>query len=220
MQNHLNFIKVFVACITLTGCTECKSNWVYPKIKYSFLQSVSLNPNQKSYKKLDTIKIEILIPNKILFDTLSKMAVKTDSISLPLRLPVFNLNTAQPPPLNGYFDLVDSDGQRQVIDTFYSYINNGINFSTTVDCSLNADYLLKFGIVLKDTGVYMMSVSGGHVLPCTFTNSPQYYYSQVDYFFNLSDFNEDIYNSIPQSTRKEGRVDFGTKQQFVFHVSE
>src|ERR1700759_3778772 len=145
MTTYSNYVKIFFVCIFLNGCTECR-NWVYPEIKYYFLQSVSLSPYQKSYRRLDTIKIEIDIPNKLLFDTLSKSQVQTDSISLPIHLLVTGLNIGQPPAQDGYFDFVDSIGQRLIVDTLYSYINHGVNFSSSINCSQNADYLFKVGM--------------------------------------------------------------------------
>lgn len=218
MHNYSNFFKILIVCISLNGCTECRKDSFYPKIKYYFLQSVNLSPNQKTYNRLDTIKIEIVVSNKILFDTLSKTGVQTDSISLPLSFPIYNLNNIQPGARDGYFDVVDSNGQRLVVDTVYSYVNHGINFSTSVNCTNNADYRFKIGIVLKDTGTYVMSLSGGSVNACMFTNNPPGYFSYIDYFFNLTDFNEDIFNSVPQYLRREGGFDAGTKRQFAFRV--
>lgn len=220
MTTYSNCIKIFFVCIFLNGCTECKNNWVYPKMGHYFLQSVSLTPNQKTYKKLDTIKIEIVVSNKLLFDTISKTEVKIDSIYLPLSFPIYNLNNSQPFAADGYFDFVDSNGQRLLVDTLYSYINHGINFSTSINCTQNEDYLFKIGIVVKDTGVYIMGLSGGSAYPCLYTNNPQTFYSYIDYYFNLSDFNEDIFNSVPQNLRREGSFDVGSKRQFAFRVIE
>ena len=217
-SGYSNFVKILFVCICLNGCTECRKNWFYPEIKYYFLQSVSLKPNQKTYKRLDTIKIEITVPNKLLFDTLSKSQVQTDSISLPIGLLVANLNNGQPPAQDGYFDFVDSSGQRLIVDTLYSYINHGVNFSTSINCSQSADYLFKVGIILKDTGVYIMSLSGGSVNPCLFTNNSRKFHSYIDYFFNLSDLNQDVFNSVPQNLRRELSLDIGTKRQFAFRV--
>jgi hypothetical protein len=74
--------------------------------------------------------------------------------------------------------------------------------------------------VLKDTGVYLMSLSGGSVHPCVFTNNPQEFYSYIYYFFNLSDLNLDVFNSVPQNLRREGGLDITSKHQFAFRVIE
>ena len=220
MPYNSSYLKIFIVCIFLNGCTECKTNWVYPKIKYYFKQSVILSPNQKTYKRFDTIQFEILVPGKMLFDTISKTNVQTDSISLPFTIQVNNLNVGQPAAKDGYFDFVDSNGQKLLVDTMYSYINHGLTFNTGTDCANSATYLLKIGMVLKDTGVYIMSFGGGSVNPCLFTNNPVDSFSYIDYFLNLTEFNEDVFNSIPKNLRREGGYDFGTKKLFTFRVTE
>ncbi len=213
-------LKIFFVCIFLSGCTECKTNGFYPNIKYFFLQNVSLSPNQKTYKKFDTIKFEIFVQGKRLFDTISKTEVGTDSISLPLSIYVYNLNTGQPAAKDGYFNFVDSNGQKLLVDTMNSYISHGFTFSTTTVCTNSPDYTLKIGMVVKDTGVYTLNVGGASVNPCLFTNSPPSSYSYIDYYLNLTEFNEDVFNSVPQNLRREGGYDFGTKKLFVFRVTE
>ncbi len=130
------------------------------------------------------------------------------------------MNNGQPFPTDGYFDFVDSNGQRLLIDTMYIYISHGINYSTTINCSQYADYLMKIRILLKDTGVYIMGLGGGSVSACVFSNRPQNFFSYIDYNFNLTDFNADIYTSVPPNLRREGGVDFSNKQFFVFDVTE
>ncbi len=160
------------------------------------------------------------MPGKMLFDTISKTNVQTDSVSLPFSIYVNNLNTAQPAAKDGYFDFVDSNGQKLLFDTMSSYIIRGITYHTATDCSNNADYLIKIGMVLKDTGVYTMSVGGASVNPCFFTNNPVDSISYIEYLFNLTEFNEDVFNSVPQNLRREGGYDFGTKKLFTFRVTE
>src|SRR5450755_589263 len=102
MTNFSSCFKIFMVCIFLTSCTECTKNWVHPDIKYYFLQGVNINPVQKIYKRLDTIRIEITVPGKYLFDTLSKTRIQTDSISLPVSLIISNINNGQPGTTDGY----------------------------------------------------------------------------------------------------------------------
>jgi hypothetical protein len=201
-------------------CQPCTKEVQLPAgSKHNFIQPVNVYPYNKYYKVGDTIWLEVKTGDKTLYDTIQQKRILADSLAL-----IFSVQVSQrylsPPSTNILFcHFTDTFNLHAVFNN--NGYNQGLNFY--FGCNTDTVFSFKFGIILIHAGIFSFDLSSNNISPCfpDFPNSLRF--STINYIFNLSDCNKDIYLSIPVASRGESSPGYTTslidqKQVFVFQV--
>jgi hypothetical protein len=93
---------------------------------------------------------------------------------------------------------------------------NGVRaggFFEPFGCTGANGYDFKVAVVLKQRGIYSLSLDGApsDAISCS-NRISGFPYSTIEYYFNLPDCNKDVYLSIPEYQRREARGTKGTRE--------
>jgi len=215
MSPAIKLILCIILSVILMS-TECRKDLII-EYKYKFLEKVDLYPVQKSYHVGDTLWLQYSNPNHQFYDQVTNQKIFSDTIAL-IFASAFNSRYEAPVnPIDSLFSLKIENAL--AIGNVYDY-GQGVLIATTCPASYN----FRIGIVPKHTGIYSIDMP---VIPetlgsCTnnMVSSP---FSTIEYRFNLTDCNKDVYLSIPPASRGESIKGYtekaiDNKQVFVFKV--
>ncbi len=192
---------------------QCGKEYIEPP-KQRFLEKVSLAPAQKVYNVNDTIWIRYITSNKTFLDTISGQRLPTNTIKFSfgaVLLPKYNtpLN-----PTDGFCKFILPNN----VTAQYTTSQSGTSTYFNVDCDNASAYNIQVGVVLKYQGIYVLNLPDGITLQgCTNQTNP-YPSASVQFIYDLSDCNKDVYLSIPTTSRQEFPVGF-TEAQIDFKVA-
>jgi hypothetical protein len=192
------YLPITILCVALL-CMGFQCDSDEPEIQFNFREKINLFPAQKSYRVGDTIWLSYTNPNKQLFDNRTSSLIAADTLSVQFQV-MFNCRYNTPVnPADGFCDFVTANG----LNAGRYLSNSGTGFFDTFGCNSSNHYEFTIGIVPKQKGIYSLDLSDPRsVLPCSGRISvfPR---SNIEYRFNLSDGNKDIYLTIPSNARGE-----------------
>jgi len=209
-----------ILCIILSVIvmsTECRKDLII-EYKYKFLEKVDLYPFQKSYRVGDTLWLQYSNPNHQFYDQVTNQKIFSDTISLVFASAFNSRYEAPVNPVDSFFSLKIENAS--TMDNHVENYGQGLLIATTCPASYN----FRIGIVPKHTGIY--SIDMGNIPEtlgsCTnnMVSSP---FSTIEYRFNLTDCNKDVYLSIPAASRGESLKGYtekaiDNKQVFMLKV--
>ena len=198
MTRQTSSILLLIILMTILMGVQCREDYIEPP-KQRFLETVDLTPAQKVYSVNDTIWLKYFTSSKTFLDTISGQRLPTNTIKFGFGASLSpKYNTPINPP-GGFCNFILPN------NTTSQYVTSQSGTSTyfSVDCDNASAYNIQLGVVLKYKGIYVLNLPGGISLePCTSQTNP-YPSARVQFTYNLSDCNKDIYLSIPDSARKE-----------------
>ncbi|MEJ7821733.1 MAG: hypothetical protein WKF85_05385 [Chitinophagaceae bacterium] len=168
--------------------------------KYNFVEKINLFPTSKSYKVGDTIWLQYLNPNKLLFDNRTSNHIAADTVSLDFQISFNSRYNAPVNPSGGFCDYVSSNGVN--VGRYLGDLGTGFLF--TFGCNSNNNYNFIVGVVPKHRGIYSLDLLGTprNVSACS-NRSSGFPLSTIEYRFNVADGNKDVYLTIPPHSRGE-----------------
>ena len=193
-------------------CGKDHNNILPPR--QAFLETVNLTPAQKVYNINDTIWLKYITTSKTFFDTISRQRLPTNAIKFvfgAILLPKYNTIVN---PTDGYCKFILPN------NVIGQYITSQSGSSTffTVDCDNATSYNILVGVVLKYQGIYVLDLPDRITLEACANQTNPYPSASVQFIYNLSDCNKDVYLSIPATARQEFPVGF-TEGQINFKVA-
>jgi hypothetical protein len=161
-----------------------------PDYQYYFKQPVDISPYKLNYNKGDTVWMQVHIPGKKLYDTLSKKTIFYDSASITANINV-QLVYKNPYIVNGarLANFVYTPNISASESVNQNFTSSSIQFG----CSQATDYDLRVGVIFTETGVFTLSLNGS-VEKCM--NNPYIFYPLI-YYFNVADGHVDYYKQLP-----------------------
>ncbi len=198
--------------------TQCDKEDI--EYKYNFIEKINLFPIQKSYKVRDTIWLQYINPGKRLFDNRTSQNIAADTLSVQFRIS-FNsrYNTLVNPP-GGFCDYITSNG----INVGRNLGDYGTGFSLQFGCNASNSYDFTIGVVPRQKGIYSLDLLGvsENVSGCS-NRISRFPSSTIEYRFNVTYGNKDVYLAIPPYARgespkgyTEGKID--SKQVYMVKV--
>jgi hypothetical protein len=183
------FIGLFLVALT-TVFTQCPKDYYPPSPQFSFKQSVDIAPYALNYSVGDTVWVQLYVPGKSLFDTISNKYVLYDSANFSTDVRVQLL----------FNDPFIANGARLVsfvytpgISAYESFNQSVTDAQVSFGCNQATDYNLLVGIVFQQKGVFGVSLSGS-VQKCFSTT---YSYKPLNFYFNVPDGHFDYYSQLP-----------------------
>lgn len=218
MRNSL-YLPVSMFCVSLLcigfQCTEDPIEY-----KYNFVEKINLFPTAKSYKVGDTIWLEYVNINKLLFDNRTSKYIAADTVSIEFQISFNSRYNAPVNPAGGFCDYVTTNGLN-----VGRYLGDfGTGFLFTFGCNNTNNYNFTLGVIPKHKGIYSLDLLGipRNVGACSNRGSG-FPLSTIEYRFNVVDGNKDIFLSIPPNSRgettggyTEGKID--NKQVYIIKV--
>jgi len=171
-----------------TTAMQCYRNYPQNDIKgqYGFKEGADILPYQVNYSVGDTIWINLNIPGKRIFDTISGSRVFYDSVNFNSIVQV-DLLYKNPFTVNGALaDFIFPLGVSAYTNTGGSQTFSQVSFG----CAPSADYQLLLGIVLKQQGILGISFFNTSLKKC-FLNA--YDHNSFSLSFNVNDPHKNLY---------------------------
>ena len=199
MRKSLYFPVTTLFAALLCMGFQCEKE--YPiEYKYNFVEKINLFPTSKSYKVGDTIWLQYLNPNKILFDDRTSNHIAADTVSVDFQVAFSSRYNTPVNPSGGFCDYVSTNGVN--VGRFLG--EYGTVFLFKFGCNSNNSYNFTLGVVPKQKGIYSLDLLGvpRNVSGCT-NRIIGFPLSTIEYRFNVADGNKDIYLSIPPQSRGE-----------------
>jgi len=207
---------LFVALLCMG--TQCHKEEI--EYKYNFIEKIDLSPTQKGYKIGDTIWIRYSNPDKRLFDNKSGNYIAADTVSVGFQVSFNSRYNAPVSPSGGFCDYVTANG----VNVGRYLGDYGTGLSTTFGCNSNGGLLLTVGIVPKQKGIYSLDLlSAPESVTACANRSSGFPISTIEYRFNVTDGNKDVYLSIPPISRGESEKGYteskiDSKQVYIVNV--
>ena len=213
-MNRILSIPFILIALTLLMGTQCNKFEDIELAKQGFAEKINLSPEQKTYSISDTVWLSFQTASKTLFDTISNQRLSSNSIKFLFEttlLAKYDYPTISSGSFCDYVLLTN------ITPTTYNS-NNSSSISFEVGCDNASHYDIKFGIVLKYKGYYVLDMSlAPKVQACSGQTNP-YPSSYIRFTYNVNDTNKDIYLSIPPSARNE-YPDGATERQLEFKTA-
>jgi hypothetical protein len=153
---HLSLVCISFCCMS-TQCRKEVQNETY----YQFQDKVDLSPAKKSYQIGDTIWVAYNKQDKNFLDQISKSEIHIDTASITILVsmqsPDFNYSNTPPGGICGIVSI--SDGQMQPVTDSIPVI------IAYFGCNLDNNFNFKIGYILKQKGVFEISLEGVCKLP-------------------------------------------------------
>lgn len=191
MKRICHIFLYFSAFLSLA--VKCDDNDPEPSYQPQFLEEVSIKPFKKEYKVGDTIWLETLIPDKYLFNSITKQDTLVDNIDIPLSVYFFSRH-----PRPGFGVPADENDFR-VINEQNLNVKKGQGAILTYYGCNKTDFKIKLGIILGNKGVFTIGLNEGVVKPCD-GSFPEKKIS-ISYRFDVTEGNKAIYLAIPESSK-------------------
>ena len=197
-------LRIFIALIFLglfvvTTSMQCYRNYPQNDIKgqYGFKEGADILPYQVNYNVGDTIWINLNIPGKRIFDTISGLRIFYDSVNFNSIVQV-DLLYKNPFTVNGALsDFIFPLGVSAYTSTGGFQTFSQISFG----CAPSANYQLLVGIVLKQQGILGISFYNSNLKKC-FSNS--FEPNSFSLSFNVNDSHKNLY--LQQSMTNIGKT--------------
>lgn len=224
MKMNLKIPIILLLSSLLFMAFQCDMEGPVIEYQYNFVENIDLYPANKNYKVGDTIWIEYNNSDKKLFDAKSKQQIAIDSVFLGFTLGFDATYYAPVNPTGGFYDYVVKNADNVGLVSNPSSSILGFTFG----CNGGNSQQFKIGLKLKHKGIYILRIHDNGVGPQNIvagcpnraTVLPQSY---IDYKFNITDENKDIYLSIPPHSRGESTKGYteskiDAKQAFIVKV--
>jgi len=220
MRKRLNKLPAILLIIPLFMNLLCTKPPFRIRYKYNFAEKIDLFPAQKVYHIGDTVWVQYVNTDNKFLDTKTNERIQGDSLSIGFRLTLNALyNTAVNPP-GSFCDFVPPAGviAGRWPGQFYT------TTSIDVGCETSNSYNFKLGIVLKQKGIFSVEMFRDlFVHECGY-RSKEFPESNIEFAFNLTDGNKDIFLGIPLASRggdsgsKEIEKEIDDRMAFVLSV--
>lgn len=186
----LYFILTFI--ITGFQCYRGIDN-NYGRGQYAFKENTQITPYRVDYNAGDTLWLDLTIPGKRIFDTISGSRVFYDSVNFNCTVQV-DLLYNNPFVVNGPLaDFIFPFGVSAFTYTGGSQTHAQISFG----CAPSTDYQLQVGVILKQKGVLGISFYNSYLRKC-FSNS--YEPNSLTLSFNVNDTHKNLYLQQPMNS--------------------
>ena len=185
-------LLLFLVITTLSSSFQCNKDYPQnnPVSKYAFKESVSIFPYQLNYNIGDTIWIDLNIPRKMIFDSISGTRIIYDSLNF-FSIAQVDLLYKNPFIANGPLaDFIYPQGVSAYSSTGGPQTFTQISFV----CAPSSDYHLLLGIILKQKGVFGISFYNSYLRKC-FSNSTDP--NKLTLAFNVTDTHKSYYLQQP-----------------------
>jgi hypothetical protein len=188
MQNslYIPIASLFIALLCMG--TQCEKGVI--EYKYNFIEKVNLFPAQKNYKVGDTIWLQYINVGKRLYDSRTNQNILANTVSVPFQIFFTARYNAPVNPSGGFCDYITSAG----VNVGRYLGDYGTGFLLNSGCSGTNSYDFTIGVVPKQKGIYSLdllsaprSVNG---CPNRLSSFPL---STIEYRFNITDGNKDVY---------------------------
>jgi hypothetical protein len=207
MLKQINSILLLSFLMTILMGLQCDKEYVAPP-KQNFLEKVSLIPAQKVYNVNDTIWLRYITSNKTFLDQISRQRLPTNTIQFGFGAILLPKYSTPLNPTDGFCSFILPNN----VTAKYVTSQSGTSTYFSIDCDNAAAYNIQLGVVLKYTGIYVLNLPDGITLEACSNETNPYTTARVQFIYNSSDCNKDIYLSIPDSARQEFPVGFTAAQ--------
>ncbi len=217
------FIKIvffLIASLTIMSLRCNKEIYFKEAIPvHDFVQKISLAPYAKVYHVGDTIRLEVNTISKTLYDNKSGLQVLADSFLYNAGFNVTEIFPLSSHPEN-YCNIVIAPRYNPNLNNYATGFS--AHFSYGCDTS-NSGFKFSTAIVLKAQGYFgIQLVPKFTLLKCLYLSDTSKQVSQVNYSFDLTDCNKDVFdeaNSHLAGNYYETFIDnVVNKQMFVCRV--
>lgn len=208
-----NSFFIQISCLLLAQMfmgTTCHKD--VEDYKYKFVEKINLFPANKSYKIGDTIWIQYSNPDKKLFEQSSSKYITADTVSVTFQTSFNALYDYPINPSGGFCDYVTANGIN--VSVFVGEYSTRL--VQTIGCNSTNSYDFKIGVVLKQAGIYSLNLNGVPLSVSACSNRiSNFPFSSIDYQYNLTDCNKDVYLSIPPDARSEPTKSKGIEENLI-----
>lgn len=186
--------------------------------KYNFIEKVDLFPTQKVYKTGDTIWLKYSNSDGKLFDGKTRQEIIADTLALLFQISLNARYNTPISPSGGFCDFITPSGIN--VGRVLSDRGDGLRYN--FGCNTNDPDAFIIGVVPIQKGIYSLDLGSAYISSCPnrISGFPP---STIEYRFNVTDGNKDVYLSIPSASRGESpkgatekRID--DKTVYVFQV--
>lgn len=215
MIKQTSFVLILSFLMTILMGLQCGKDRIYtPPPKQHFLETVSLTPAQKIYNINDTIWLNYVTTNKTFLDTVSGQRFPTNMIKFGFGATLLPKYGTPTNPSDGFCSFVLPN------NTMGQYVTNPSGTATyfNIDCNGSLTYNIKIGVILKYQGIYVLNLPDGIKLEACSGQTNPYPSAWVQFIYNLTDCNKDVYLSIPASSRQDYPTGF-TENQINYKVA-
>jgi hypothetical protein len=198
---------------------QCNKESVSLIPKYQFVSKIDLFPYKKIYNIGDTIWLSFQTSSKTLFDRTTSSMISTDSTFLNLILQYSNRYSNFLAKDTMCYTITSQGLNQNLNMNNQDIFNNYLKYQT--NCN-ELFYQFKVGFIPVKKGIYSINDPSAILSVCP-NRRNEFPYSTLNFTFNLTDCNKDIYLSIPPVSRgesvqghTEGKID--RKEVFCFKV--
>ena len=190
LKNRIITIFILLAIASSTMFTQCPKDYPYVPYEHWFKATASFTPYQLTYKVGDTIWINVNLPGKQLYDTITKKTIFYDSATFNSFASV-QLLYNNPFITDGPFaSFVFPENVVASTSNYNGYTAANVSFG----CSPSPDYSLKLGIVLIKKGAFNIVFANSSMNNC-FTGYAGH--ANATFVFDVPDTHLSFYQQLP-----------------------
>ncbi|MHA4847642.1 hypothetical protein ACX0G7_25980 [Flavitalea antarctica] len=217
MSKYLSYLTTIFCLMVITGF-QCDKEEPAPP-KQSFVERMALTPAKKVYHIGDTLWLKFITSDKTLLDTISNQRLSSSSLKIFFGASVVPLFQTPADPVDGYCNFITP--ANTVADLRTSKYGTIVSFD--VGCDNATSYDVQIGIILKYSGFYALRLPDWAELKVCRNVVNPYPAASLLFRYDLTDLNNDVYNTIPSSARRDFPNGFNEllinlKAAYAFHV--
>ena len=199
MLKKANTLLILFLLVTITMGFQCDKEHIEPDYQL-FYENVNLTPARKVYHVNDTIWLRYTSSDKTFYDSISRQRLPTQLVKFGFGATLLPKHDTPLNPTDGFCIFILPNNATPKYSTSDQY---GTSTYFTVDCDNASAYNIQLGVVLKQPGVYVLNLPDGVAVQACVNQKNPYPSAYLQFLYDLSDCNKDVYLSIPEKARQE-----------------